>query len=97
MSGNMKPVKPFAYKECVGCVMNGCYPWSQNPALRCDTMGGLWFHMTSDTEGCLMRREVDFDMWNRYLKGARKEVKYYEEMRLNAMNGKVLSNQEVLW
>lgn len=92
-------VNPMPYRFCEGCLFNGCYPWNTNPAVLCTKLGGI-FPPILVTEGdtaipreCTSFRLVTEATWVLHLKDKKKEAKLNEETRIQAMDGKVLSNQ----
>ena len=96
----MKPVKPFRYEFCQGCMLNGCYPWSINPFLKCSTIGGLCpvaIVVTRSAKVCPSCKPVTESVWFAHLKDMRKQAKEYEMTRLEAMRSGVMSNQKELW
>ncbi len=97
----MKPVKPFKYEFCKGCMLNGCYPWAQNVFLKCSTVGGFFpaiiFEGDNGSMVCQSFKEVTEDVWFAHFKDKRKEAEDYEETRFKAMTCEINSNQKELW
>lgn len=95
-------VKPFPHNYCVGCMLNGCYPWNEQPLLLCSLMGGMAPAITTkagvmttldeNADGvCLMKKMVTLDSWNSHMTDEVNEAKQLEELRLRAMKGKMVS------
>ena len=92
-------VKPFPFRFCEGCMLNGCYPWNDNPILLCSQLGGLHLVLlvTSNDEKmvrqCTSFKSVTEEMWKIHLEDEKRMAKHNEEVRLRAMDGKVLSSE----
>ena len=90
-------VKALPNEWCQFCSLNGCYPWNRNPFLLCSEMGGLHpaiYTVEGDKRiACLSCKPASSTLWEAHLSDLKREAKLNEEVRLRAMEGKVLSNQ----
>lgn len=91
-------VNPFPYEFCEGCILNGCYPWNDNPLLLCDHLGGLLPTITITSDEitvplkCCDYKKITETMWQSHLEDLKAEAELNEECRRRAMNGEVLSS-----
>jgi len=89
-------VKPFPYAFCEGCMLNGCYPWSDSPLLVCDYFGGILPRILvmedKEVKQCASYSLVTEDNWKAHLEDCKSTSKWNEEMRKRAVDGEVHSN-----
>lgn len=85
-------IKPFPNEFCMGCSLNGCYPWNRNPLLLCAKMGGLYVVVFGDEE-CLSRDKICAERWDSHLTDLMREADFNEKMRFKAMGGTVKSSE----
>lgn len=92
-------VKPLPREFCVGCMLNGCYPWNTNPASRCSEMGGLCpalFEKVDDVErSCLTFKLVTEDTWKTHLQDDKVRASRSEKARMKARDGGVYSSERL--
>lgn len=92
-------VKPLPHEFCRGCMLNGCYPWNTNPALRCSEMGGLHpalIEKVDDVErSCLSFKLVTEDIWKTHLQDDKDAASRNEKVRMKAIDGEVYSSERL--
>jgi len=81
-------------------MLNGCYPWNNNPVLLCSYLGGLLptILVVDDEDvarACSSYKHVDEKTWLSYIEDLKKEAKMNEKARLKAIDGKVFSNHRL--
>jgi hypothetical protein len=93
-------VKPFPFEWCVGCMLNGCYPWNRNPMLLCSLMGGILPTVIEKDEQdkpvcCDSCKPVTSDLWEGHLAELKRDAESNEDIRLRAMRGKAYSSERL--
>ena len=78
------PVLPLPAEFCVGCALNGSFPWNRNPLILCYLMGGLMPTILLMEEDVVMEcpsYKPASEMWDASLADKKREAQWNEETR----------------